>query len=254
MSVKAISFIIHSSFILWSWREWLKSQSGRGQMKCCPPPGEREREEPSSKKCSYFVYPAYSTRKICVATDADGIFKTIHRTDTGVFSTLQELCAGPVLHSQSFLPKLFSTFLSWYFGNYIWCTWTGQCELKVTNVGTVNKLQLCLCHHRSCRCVTKQAGWNLPQLSASCLHLFYGLCFSPTSNCVCWSVIARYWTHSSVYTPYLHGDRHPHYVGEITGHSFQAKVPEHRNVTFLAACYDIKTTVISRLFVYHLWI
>lgn len=85
LSVRAISFIIPSLFILWSWTEWLKSQSERWQMKCFPPPSERE--EPNSKNCGYFVYRAYSTRKICVATDANWIFKMIHGTNMGVFST-----------------------------------------------------------------------------------------------------------------------------------------------------------------------
>lgn len=30
----------------------------------------KQRESPDSKKWGYFVYPAYSSMKICVATDA----------------------------------------------------------------------------------------------------------------------------------------------------------------------------------------
>lgn len=63
VSVSAISFIIPSLFILWSQTEWLKSQSKRQQMKCFPLPSKRA--EPGSKNRGYFVYPAYSTIKIC---------------------------------------------------------------------------------------------------------------------------------------------------------------------------------------------
>lgn len=95
-SVSAIFFIIPSLFILWSQTEWLKSQSKRQQMKCFPLPSKRA--ELGSKNQGYFVYPAYSTIKIC-----GHIHKLNLQNDSqewhGCVLHKNELCARMVLPS-----------------------------------------------------------------------------------------------------------------------------------------------------------
>lgn len=177
VSVSAISFIIPSLFILWSRTEWLKSQSARRQMKCFPLPSKRE--EPNSKKWGYFVYLAYSTIKICAVTEAKEIFEMIHRTNVGVFPSIR---AWFCILNHHFYPN-YSFFL------------------PILYSALNRRVQIRAASPQRCTCVTARAVRALPQVCAFCLHLYYGSCSSATSNCVCWSVIPRYWTHSSVYTP-----------------------------------------------------
>lgn len=205
--------------------EWL---SDRRQMKCFPPPS-KEGGPTVKSEVILFIQPIQAWTSVWPQMQAKSSQWFTGATWAWIMCT----------HAFESL-IIFTQIIPFFFPHLPESVWVLFCVLKQKGVykrcswvcGNVNELHLCPRHPERRRRATRRAGWNLPAVSAFCLHLYCGLCSSPTSSCVCSCVIVCYGTHSSVFTPWLPGDRQLHYTGESTGQSFQAKVPEHREVTF----------------------